>query len=255
MKTKAPVKKLLLRALTLIVGLFILAGAAIAGYYTIKGYAMYKEAIAKTPIEGIKDSIAAGCDYVTVDELPQIYIDAVLSAEDRRFYTHHGIDYIAIARAVIKDIQAMSFAEGGSTITQQLAKNQLFSQKKHLERKFAEIFAARAIERAYTKDEIFEMYVNSIYFGSGYYGISAASHGYFGEAPIDMTDYEAVMLAGLPNAPSKYSPHNSIELATRRMTVVLQRMINHGKLTTAEADVIEAEAFIMGFEHFNLPAA
>ena len=238
----------------------VLAGLSAAlllgGYFGVKGYRMYKEAIAEKPIESIEDDIRQRCSYVSLymsyDELPQIYIDAVICAEDRRFESHHGIDYISICRAILVDIKTLSFAEGGSTITQQLAKNELFTQKKHLERKFAEIFAARAIEDTYTKKEIFEMYVNSIYFGSGFYSIYSASEGYFGKSPEELSDSEAVMLAGLPNAPSLYSPNNSIYLATRRMTTVMQKMINYDMISVQRADEIMAEAFSI---HFLQPVA
>ena len=247
MKTKTKMKPSWKIFLCILGALFII-GATAFGVLMVKGYEMYKEAVAETPIEGLMDDIRARPgEFVTVDELPQMYIDAVITAEDRRFYTHDGIDVISIARAVLVDIKTMSFAEGGSTITQQLAKNELFTQRKHLERKFAEIFAARAIEDVYTKDEIFEMYVNSIYFGSGYYGISNAALGYFEVEPSEMSDLISVFLAGLPNAPSVYSPNNSVYLATRRMTVVLQRMINYDVITVEKADQLMAEAYSIAF--------
>lgn len=226
----------------------VLAVLVMIGVLTAKGYQMYKEAVAEKPISGILADIQSRPgEYVKREELPEIYYKAVITAEDRRFETHNGIDPLSIARALLVDIKTLSFAEGGSTITQQLAKNELFTQKKHLERKFAEIFAAREIERCYTKDEIFEMYVNSIYYGSGYYGIFNACRGYF-EVPIsEMTDLEAVFLAGLPNAPSIYSPDNSLYLATRRMTVVLQRMINYDVITVSTADKMMAEMYSLQF--------
>lgn len=119
----------------------------------------------------------------------------------------------------------MSFVEGGSTISQQLMKNEYFTQEKKLERKFAEIFAAWELEREYSKKEIFELYVNTIYFGSGYYGIHDAAEGYFGKEPSELTEYEAIMLAGLPNAPSAYSPDTNPELARQRMKQVLEKMV------------------------------
>ena len=113
-------------------------------------------------------------NYTTIEEMPQMYINAVVSVEDHRFYDHGGIDIIAIGRAFINDIKAMSFVEGGSTITQQLAKNMYFTQEKKIERKIAEVFMAWKIEDNYSKEEIFELYVNSIYFGDGYYTIHDA---------------------------------------------------------------------------------
>ena len=163
--------------------------------------------------------------FVPYAQLPQTYINAVISAEDSRFTHHKGVDPVSIARALVTDLRTGSFAEGGSTITQQLAKNTLFTQEKHLAHKAAEMFAALAIEKQYNKEQIFEMYVNTIYFGSGHYGIGEAAQGYFGKTPLQLTDAEAVMLAGLPNAPSAYSPNSSPDLAVKRMQVVLNRMV------------------------------
>ena len=140
---------------------------------------------------------------------------------------HCGIDPIAIGRAAWTDIKAMAFVEGGSTITQQLAKNLLFTQEKKIERKTAEIFAALALETNYSKNEIFELYANTSYFGGGYYGIHDASMGYFGKEPSELTDYECAMLAGIPKAPSVYSPNNSEELAAKRANQVLECMVKN----------------------------
>ena len=240
------------KAFRIIMWMFVIACALVllvGCFYAVKGYKMYKEAIAETPIDQLEDNIRARTEhYVSFDELPQLYVNAVVSAEDKRFPTHHGVDYIAICRAVLVDIKSMSFKEGGSTITQQLAKNELFTQQKHIERKFAEIFAAFAIERTYTKNEIFEMYVNSIYFGADYYGIYDASMGYFDCTPSELEDYEAVMLAGIPNAPSVYSLYVNIPLAVRRMNFVLQKMIDCNIITEYEADQISARAFMIQFE-------
>ena len=133
-----------------------------------------------------------------------------------------------------------SLAEGGSTLTQQLAKNELFTQDKHLARKAAEMLAAFDIEKTYSKQQIFEMYANTIYFGSGYYGIAEAAEGYFGKEPAQLTDAEAIYLAGMPNAPSTYA--SSPELAFKRMQVVLKRMVKCRVLTKQQADAIAADA-------------
>lgn len=204
----------------------LLAIALVVGIvFGVKGYRMYQDAIAETPIRETVESIQNMEHFTSYEQLPPVYIDAVISAEDHRFWSHGGIDLIAIGRALWNDIRTLSFAEGGSTITQQLAKNEYFTQEKKLERKFAEIFVAFDLEAAYTKEEIFECYVNTIYFGSGYYGIYDASWGYFGKEPSELTDYEAVLLAGLPNAPSVYSPDENPELAQQRMKQVLTRMV------------------------------
>ena len=177
--------------------------------------------------------------FTPYSALPQFYIAATISVEDRRFEEHCGIDLIAIGRAAWTDIRAMSFVEGGSTITQQLVKNLLFTQDKKIERKAAEIFAALEMESKYSKEEIFELYVNTVYFGSGYYGIYQAAIGYFGKVPSELTDYECAMLAEIPNAPSAYSPNTNKELALRRVSHVLDSMVRNRIITQEEADRIE----------------
>ena len=228
----------MLRLITGLAALAIVAGVATAGVFAWKGYNMYCDAVEQTPISEKVASIQSMDGYVHFDELPDIYIEAVISVEDKRFFSHGGIDPIAIMRAAWNDIRTMSFVEGGSTITQQITKNEYFTQEKKMERKFAEVFVAFDLEAAYTKEEIFEMYVNTIYFGSGYYGIRAAAEGYYGCEPSELTDYQAVMLAGLPNAPSSYSLDVNPELASQRMGQVLDRMVECDRITREEADAL-----------------
>lgn len=230
------------KTLILISALFLTAFLFMVVFFSIKGYTMYQNAVRETPITEIVDTVRSQENFTTYDELPSIYIDAVISAEDRRFESHFGIDLVAISRAAWTNIKTHSFKEGGSTITQQIAKNLLFTQEKRFDRKFAEVFAAFALEKEYSKEELFELYVNTIYFGSGYYGIYDAAQGYFGKLPSELTDYEAVMLAGIPNAPSIYSLDNHIDLAKKRLSVVLERMISCGKITDEEARAILKEA-------------
>lgn len=229
--------KLALSLLALAVCLVVLLGAV----FGIEGYNLYRSAVEKQPMEEMAEAIWTQEDFVSYEELPELYIEAVISAEDQRFWSHHGVDFLAIGRALWHDLQTMSFAEGGSTISQQLMKNQYFTQDKTLQRKFAEIFAAWELEKTYSKREILELYVNTIYFGSGYYGIAQAAEGYFGKEPETLTDYEAVMLAGLPNAPSAYSLDKNPELARQRMNQVLEQMVDCGALTAAEASALAAE--------------
>ena len=184
----------------------------------VKGYGMYREAV----------------DSMSLED-KEIYVDAVLSVEDHRFYNHPGIDVIAIGRAVFNDIKAGAFVEGGSTVTQQLAKNMYFSQEKELVRKVAEVLVAFDLERNYSKNEILELYVNTIYYGNGYYCVRDASNGYFDKEPEDMTDYESTLLAGIPNAPSCYAPTVSQELAARRQQQVLDRLVKCGYFTEERA--------------------
>jgi monofunctional glycosyltransferase len=219
--------------------LFIMIILSCAAAPVIKhGYDMYIAAISAKPISQAVSEIRSKDHYTALDTLPPIYKDAVLSVEDRRFYYHIGVDPISICRAVIRDAAARSFVEGGSTITQQVAKNLYFTQEKRFSRKVAEIFVAFDLERAYSKDEILELYINSIYYGSGYYGIYDASEGYFGKTPSEMSDAECTLLAGLPNAPSAYSPDASPKLAKERQSQVVAAMVRNRKLSQEQANGI-----------------
>lgn len=213
--------------------------AAVSIFYGIKGYRMYQDAISQMSIEEKVDMVRGEENYTRYSELPEFYIDAVISVEDHRFEKHPGIDPIAICRAAWTDIREGSFAEGGSTITQQLAKNLLFTQDKMIERKVAEVFAAFDLEANYSKEEIFELYANTVYFGSGYYGIYAAAAGYFMKMPSELTDYESAMLAGVPNAPSVYSPDINMEAASQRAAQVLHSMVRNKVLTQEEAEKVQ----------------
>ena len=205
------------------------------------GYNMYKEAIEEIPLDQKVEEIKSKENYVSLSELPQIYLNAVISVEDHRFYKHNGIDIIAIGRALINDIKAMSFVEGGSTITQQIAKNEYFTQEKKITRKIAEVFIAFEIEKNYNKDEILEIYINTLYFGDGYYNIKDAAKGYFEKDLDELTDGEWIMLAGIPNAPSVYAPNVNPDLAKQRQKQVIEKMIKYEYLTEDEADKILQE--------------
>ena len=230
--------KLILSLFSILLVILLLVGT----WFGIKGYQMYRDAVEEVPISEKVASIRSAPGFTEYEDLPTLYVEAVISVEDKRFWSHHGVDYLAIARAAWNDVRSLSFVEGGSTITQQLMKNQYFTQDKNFERKFAEIFAAWDMERAYTKEEIFELYVNTIYFGSGYYGIHDAAQGYFGKDPADLTEPEAVMLAGLPNAPSVYSLDANPALARQRMRQVLDSMVDCGAISQTESDRIFAGA-------------
>ncbi|MDE7293955.1 MAG: transglycosylase domain-containing protein [Oscillospiraceae bacterium] len=198
-------------------------GMAVLVYYGAQGYVMYKNAVGEVPVETMYAAVYSEReDFAESENLPEFYIQAVIAAEDRRFYSHSGVDPTAMARALWHDIKVKAPEQGGSTITQQLAKNFYYSGEKRLERKFAEMFTAFEIERKYTKDEIFEMYVNSIYFGSGHYGVTEAAASYFDKSLADLSDYECAMLAGIPNAPSAYSPDASPQLAAERTEQILK---------------------------------
>ncbi len=220
----------------------IFLGLIIGGWITWQGYTLYQQALEKTSLEQMEQTIRSSEHYTQLSQLPEIYINAVISAEDQRFYEHPGIDIIAIARAVWNDIKTFRFAEGGSTITQQLAKNMYFTQEKKLTRKVAEMFMAFKMEQEFDKDELLEFYVNTIYFGQNYYGIGNASLGYFGISPKEMNDYQSTLLAGIPNAPSVYALNNNLDLASQRQQQVLNRMKKLGYLTDEEMKQILAAA-------------
>lgn len=202
------------------------------------GYDMYKEALEQMPLEEKIDNIREKENYTKIDEIPEMYINAVISVEDHRFYKHNGIDIIAIGRAVVNDIKAMDFVEGGSTITQQLCKNIYFTQEKKITRKIAEVFMAFKIESNYEKKEILELYINTSYFGEGCYTVEEASNKYFGKEPKNMTDSECIMLAGIPNAPSVYNPIENSKLAKQRQKQVIDKMIKYKYLTQDKANEI-----------------
>ena len=204
------------------------------GVLCVKGYMDYREALNEKSVEEMAAEIESIDNYTTIDELPQTYIDAVLAVEDKRFYSHPGFDPIATCRALVNDIKAGSYVEGGSTITQQLAKNQYFTQDKKIIRKISELFMAFKIESVLDKDKIFELYVNSIFFGNGYYCVADASWGYFGKPPSEMNFNECTLLAGIPNAPTNYNPVANPELARERQAQVIEKMKKAGYLEEAE---------------------
>jgi penicillin-binding protein 1A len=173
--------------------------------------------------------------FVPLVHMPQALRDAVIATEDRRFYYHWGVDPIGIARATVQNYRRGRVVEGGSTITQQLTKVLFLTPDKSLERKVKEAVLALELERRYTKDRILEMYLNQVYFGHGAYGVEAAARTYFGKSVSELNVREAALIAGLPRAPSTYSPFEHGDAAKRRREVVLRRMVDFGALKDAEA--------------------
>ena len=224
------VKKLILFIMSIvIIGIGIFVG---------QGYNMYKTALEEESLEKKIEAIRNNENYIKIEDLPKDYINAVIATEDHRFYKHGAIDIISIGRAIVTNLKEKEFAEGGSTITQQVAKNIYFTQKKELTRKIAETFMAFSLESNYSKDEILELYVNTSYFGDGYTGVKEACQGYFKKEPKGMNLSEATILAGIPNAPSIYAPTKSPELAKQRQQQVLKKMVKHGYLTQEESDKV-----------------
>lgn len=228
----------LLRGFAAVLVLFLTLAAVLL---TAGGYQTYQRALNERPIADMIKAIQAQASYTALSQIPTVYVQAVLAAEDPRFYTHCGIDLFAIAKAAIQNLKAGELVAGGSTITQQLCKNQFFTQKKHFTRKIAEVFMVRQLETKCSKDEILELYINSIYYGNGYYSLADAGAGYFGKELQALTAWECTLLAGLPNAPSAYAPTANPKLAVERQRQVLNAMVKYRYITQQEADEIAAQ--------------
>lgn len=203
--------------------LFILLVVAFSILFFI-GFSIYSSALKEKPLLERVQEYTSDEHFVKFTDMSELYRNAVIAVEDHRYYDHGPVDFIAIGRAIFTNIKNGELQQGGSTITQQVAKNIVFSQSQNFGRKLGEIFAAFDLEKNYTKNEIFEIYVNSAYFGDGYYGIYDASQGYYHKDPKDLTLDEASMLAGVPNAPSLYSPNVNLNLAKKRQAHVIEKM-------------------------------
>lgn len=176
---------------------------------------------------------------IPLDRIPAHVAGAFLAVEDRRFFRHSGIDYRRVVGAAIRDLQTLSYEQGFSTITMQLARNvfpEHLSRAKTIRRKVWEISLARQMEQEFSKQEILEMYLNQIYLGEGYYGVEAAAQGYFGKSALALDEVEAAMLAALPKAPNNYSPRRNEVAAVRRRNLVLGQMADAGLISPAEAE-------------------
>ena len=181
---------------------------------------------------------------VTLSEMPEFLPRAFLAAEDSTFYQHEGVDISAIVRAMIKNLQRGGIKQGGSTITQQIIKRLLLSSEKSYKRKIKEAILAYRLEKYLTKDEILTIYLNQIYLGSRAYGVEAAARTYFGVHVADLTIAQAAILAGLPQAPSRYSPFRDFEAAKNRQRYVLGRMLVQGWITQEQHDAAVAEPLV-----------
>jgi penicillin-binding protein 1A len=170
-----------------------------------------------------------------LDEMPAALINAFIAAEDSRFYKHKGIDFYSIVRAFFKNLEAGTIVQGGSTITQQVTKSFLLTPEKSYTRKLKEAILAYRIDKAFNKDEILYLYLNQIYLGHGAYGVEAAAENYFGKTVKDLNMAECAILAGLPQAPSKYSPFKYPERAKQRQIYTLNRMVDEGFISNIEA--------------------
>ena len=180
-------------------------------------------------------------DHVRLERLPPYLVNAVLATEDRRFYSHFGVDPVGLARALWRNYRAGAVVEGGSTISQQLAKNLFLTPDRTIQRKFEEMILAVWLEMKFSKKKILELYLNRVYFGAGTYGVEGASRRYFAKSARNVTLSEAALLAGLLKAPSRYAPTRSARRAEERASVVLTNMVDAGLLPSAKAMAALAE--------------
>ncbi len=194
-------------------------------------------------------------DPALLKDIPGFLKKAIVATEDRNFYKHSGVDLKGILRAVTKDILARKFVEGASTITQQLAKTLFLTPQKTLVRKIKEAVLAFQLERRYTKDEILEMYLNQVYFGSGAYGVESAARIFFGKSAKDLNLSECALIAAMPKAPSRYSPLINKELALKRRNIVLKQMKDTGVITASACDEALKEPVIAGKQNRKEPGA
>lgn len=184
------------------------------------------------------DEVRSSSDYTTIDNIASNFLNAVVAVEDKRFYNHGGIDIKSIVRATVANIKARSIIQGGSTITQQLAKNLFLDGKQDISRKISEILIARKLEKLYSKEEILELYANIVYYGNGYYGINDASYGYFNSAPENLTLNQGSLLAGVLQAPNSYNPKKYLAKAQGRQKEVLNAMVENRYITEKQMDSI-----------------
>jgi penicillin-binding protein 2A len=184
-------------------------------------------------------------EAVSIEKIPIDLINAVVATEDQRFYKHSGINYVSIIRAFFKNLVSGEIVAGGSTVTQQLAKNAFLTHDRTYTRKIKELFLTKKIERTYSKEEIIEMYLNHIYFGEGAWGIQRAAYIYFGKDVSELTLNESAMLAGLIKAPSILSPFKDMDKAVERRDVVLSLMENEGYITQDELSKAKEQAIVL----------
>lgn len=208
-----------------VIGLIVIVSMGVGGLLGV-GYSHYKEVTNDVAIEEQVKRIQEDKNYVTLEEVDEDFLSAIVAVEDRRFFEHGAVDLIGLARAIGTNFIKGELVQGGSTITQQLAKNMYFGSEQTIKRKAAELFVAYEIEKQYTKNEVLEMYINMIYFGNGCYGIQEASRHFYNKPPSELTIEESAMLAGLPQSPSRYAADS--ELAKKRQQVVLNALEDIG---------------------------
>ena len=188
------------------------------------GYYHYHQITENEPMEQKVKKIRQEASFTKIEEIDNTFLKAIGAVEDHRFFKHGGMDGVNILRAFVQNIKSGKIVQGGSTISQQLAKNLYLSQQQTIWRKLEEMFIAYELEQRYTKKEILELYVNVIYYGDGNTGIKAASRNYFNKLPKDLNFHEATLLAGLPQSPSRFALSKHYERAKERQKLVVLMM-------------------------------
>lgn len=191
--------------------------------------------------------------YLEIDNIPQMAKDAIISIEDKKFYEHNGIDLKAITRAFLALVKKDEITQGGSTITQQLSRNIFLTHTVSWERKVEEIFISLRLEKIYSKDDILEFYLNNVYFSNGYYGIEAASVGYFNKSSSQLNLSEIAFLCAIPNSPTMYDPRKNIENTIKRRDRILDEMLKDGKIT--ESQCMEAKTYPIVLDNLEVQSA
>ena len=255
-KPKRGMFKRIMMILGILAGIGLVAGGATFAYF-VSGTPELDESLLKDPIaskiydvnkkllseEGIENR-----EYVNYEDIPELVQDAVLATEDVRFYDHHGIDFYRLGAAVLSNVTNGFGSQGASTLTQQVVKRSYLTPDKTIKRKVQEMWLSIKLEQKYTKEEIFEMYVNKIFYGNRANGISTAAKTYYGKELKDLTLNEVAMLVGLPQSPSNYEPYGHPDKAKKRRDVVLHLMNKHGFISKEEMEKNQAVAIEKGLK-------
>ena len=230
------------KKLTGILGILLLCIVTAVTTLFCQGYVRYRREIKAVPLNIAVGTYTADPAYVQFDDIDEDFVNAVISVEDKRFFKRNGYDFIALCRALYHNFLAGDMIEGGSTISEQIAKNLYFDGYVNgLEEKTAEIFILYELEKALSKEELFALYANMNYYGDGYWGIRDAARGYYQASCSDLSLAQASMLAGLPNAPAIYQLSDGYDLAKERQEWVLRTMCRNGFISKSELEAAKAE--------------
>ncbi len=249
--------KIILKIFSVIIAIFVASAVgALIWYFAVTSNTEFDETklAAKTSACIIYDSDnekieeKSDSEYVTLDKIPEITRKAFIAVEDKRFYSHNGLDYIGIARAAVKNVFSGKLKQGGSTISQQLVKNSFLTGDKTIERKFKEIKLTEILEKRYSKDEILELYLNSVYFGKGIKGIGEAAKRYFQKETSELNLEESALLAGIIKSPAKYNPVDNFENSVKRKNLILKIMADEKIILPEEYENAKNTEIIINFK-------